>query len=141
MDETRRSNLGLTRPSSLKDERLLQGETPAGDKPNSITQAVGHLVLEPASPAFYNLHYACLLLTRRREHRLDGDLKASLKRWMRDIAVAYGWRIELLNIYPEFMQWVISIPPATSPNEMMRIIRLETSRRVLEAFPGIRRWP
>ncbi len=140
LEETRQSRLGLTRPASLQEEAFFQTprETAAEEKPNSIPQAVGHLVLEPASPAFYNLHYACLLLTRRKEHRLDGDLKNFLKRWMRDVAVAYGWRIELLHIYPEFMQWVISIPPATSPNEMMRIIRQETSRRILESFPALR---
>ncbi len=140
LEETRRSNLGPTRPSAIDDEKALkaQPETAASDqKSHSLTQAMGHLVLEPASPAFYNLRYACLLLTRRREHTLDGDLKTLLQRWMRDIAVAYGWRIELMRIFPEFMQWIISIPPATSPNEMMRVFRVETSRRILEAFPHL----
>ena len=148
--ETHQIDLGLTRPSTRQhddalektvvsasanlEETQVSGQQVA-DVLKSVTQVASHLMLEPASPALYNLHYACLLVTRRADHLLTGDLKEELGNWMRDIAVAYGWRLEMLNIQPNYLQWVVSVPPSTSPATIMRIVRRETSDRILKEKP------
>jgi REP element-mobilizing transposase RayT len=138
LEATKESRLGITRPASPQDEHLSgQPPLPPLDEPPPLDDS-GYLLLEPASPAYYNLNYACLLLTRRRDHKLTGDLRPLLERWMRDIAVAYGWRIKKLNIGEETLQWVVSVPPTTSANEMLRIFRTETTRRIFESFPHYR---
>lgn len=138
LEATRESRLGATRPASPQSENPSgQPPLPPLDEPPSLDDS-GYLLLEPASPAYYNLNYACLLLTRRRDHKLTGNLKPLLERWMRDIAVAYGWRIKKLNIDQETLQWVVSVPPTTSANEMLRIFRTETTRRIFESFPHYR---
>ncbi len=93
------------------------------------------LRVESVSPAMYNLTYACVLLPRFPEHYLTGDLGARLSEWVTQLCVAFGWRLEHLSIRPEYLQWMVNVPPATSPGYLMRIIRQHTSRRLFLEFP------
>lgn len=108
-------------------------------KPHSITEVAGRSVLEPASPGLYQLNYACLLVPRFSSHYLTGDLAARLSEWLPNICIAFGWRLEFQAVRPEYMQWVVSVPPNTSPGYLMRIIRQQTSEKIFAEFPRMKR--
>lgn len=97
------------------------------------------VVFEPLSPDPYNLTYACLLIPRFNTHQLRGDLADSLYDQMRRICVSYGWRLELIGVQPAYLQWVMTVPAATSPSTFMRTIRLLTSQQIFDDFPRIKR--
>ena len=40
---------------------------------------------------------------------------------------------------PEYLQWVVNVPPATSPGYVMRILRQQLSDKVFAAFPRLKR--
>ena len=40
---------------------------------------------------------------------------------------------------PEYLQWVVNVPPATSPGYLMRIIRLQTSEEIFAEFPRFKK--
>jgi REP element-mobilizing transposase RayT len=104
-------------------------------RPHSITEVAGRVLLEPASSGMYDLTYACLLVPRFSKHHLTGDLSEKLSEWMPDICLAFGWRLEYLAVRPEYLQWVVNVPPTTSPGYLMRIIRKQSSERIFEDFP------
>ena len=139
--ETRASHidLGETTRSDAADKDFL--DNPIADQaPKSVTEVVGRrIVVEPASPAMYNLTYACLLVPRFSAHFLTGDLAAKLSVWVQDICISYGWRLEFQAVRPEYLQWVVNVPPATSPGYLMRIIRQQTSEKILAEFPRLKR--
>ena len=91
--------------------------------------------VEPVSPSMYNLTYACVLIPRFPEHQLTGDVEQRLTDWITHLCVAFGWRLEQLLIDPEYIQWMVNVPPNTSPGYLMRTIREHTSRRMFVEFP------
>jgi len=91
--------------------------------------------VEPVSPSMYNLTYACVLIPRFPEHHLTGDIAQRLTDWITHLCVAFGWRLEQLSIRPDYIQWLVNVPPNTSPGYLMRTIREHTSRRMFVEFP------
>jgi REP element-mobilizing transposase RayT len=104
-------------------------------RPHSITEVAGRVMLEPISPGLYNLTYACLLVPRFSSHYLTGDLSDRIAEWLPQICIAFGWRLEYLAVRPEYVQWVVNVPPATSPGYLMRIMRQQTSEKIFTEFP------
>lgn len=126
-------DLAVTRVQKLTDPQSIM-ET----RPQSVTEVAHRIVLEPASAAMYNLNYACLLVPRFDNHHLTGDLAAQLADWVGHVSIAFGWRLEHISVRPEYLQWVVSVPPATAPGYIMRIIRQQTSDRVFKEFPRLK---
>ena len=128
LQETRRQQLG--------DEEDVQSyiETRAQNVTESVTQAAHRILLEPASPSLVNLTYACLLIPRFDTHHLVGDPAERLTEWVPQLCIAFGWRLEHLAVRPEYLQWVVRVPPSTAPGYIMRIIRQQTSDRLFSDF-------
>ncbi len=108
-------------------------------RPHSITEVAGRVMLEPISPGLYNLTYACLLVPRFSSHYLTGDVADRVSEWLPQICIAFGWRLEYLAVRPEYVQWVLNVPPATSPGYLMRIIRQQTSEKIFTEFPRMKK--
>lgn len=108
-------------------------------RPHSITEVAGRVMLEPISPGLYNLTYACLLVPRFSNHYLTGDMADRISEWLPQICIAFGWRLEYLAVRPEYVQWVLNVPPATSPGYLMRIVRQQTSEKIFNEFPKLKR--
>ena len=104
-------------------------------KPHSITEVAARVMLEPITAGLYNLTYACLLVPRFTSHYLTGDISDRLSEWLPQICIAFGWRLEYLAVRPEYVQWVLNVPPATSPGYLMRIMRQQTSEKIFDEFP------
>jgi len=118
--------------------RPLQGELDE-TRPHSITEVAGRVMLEPISPGLYNLTYACLLVPRFSSHYLTGDMADRISEWLPQICIAFGWRLEYMAVRPEYVQWVLNVPPATSPGYLMRIIRQQTSEKIFIEFPRLKK--
>jgi REP element-mobilizing transposase RayT/CheY-like chemotaxis protein len=108
-------------------------------RPHSITEVAGRMITESASPAMAQLNYACLLVPRFTIHYLTGDLADHMSKWMPNICIAFGWRLEFLAVRPEYLQWVVNVTPNTSPGYLMRIMRQQTSEKIFHEFPRLKR--
>ncbi|MEW6285409.1 MAG: IS200/IS605 family transposase [Chloroflexota bacterium] len=108
-------------------------------RPHSITEVAGRVMLEPITPGLYNLTYACLLVPRFTSHYLTGDLSDRLSEWIPQICIAFGWRLEYLAVRPEYVQWVVNVPPSASPGYLMRIMRQQTSEKIFAEFPRLKK--
>ena len=126
-------------PSQLATTRKTAASRPDEARPGLAPEGARRIVLEPASPAVYNLDYACLLIPRFEQHYLAGDLTDRLAEWMQQTCVAFGWRLEYIAVRPDYLQWIASVPPAISPSYLMRIVRQQTSDRIFVEFPRFHR--
>ena len=133
--------------ASAEDLPLVSTETrpstprPPAQPPHPI-EAKDFPTAEPVLPseptqALYNLSFACVMIPRFPHHYLTSDLAARLGEWIPQISVAFGWRVEHLAVRPEYVQFMINVPPATSPGYLMRIITKVTSQRVFAGFPRL----
>ena len=91
--------------------------------------------LEYVIPHPYDLSYACLMIPRFSSHYLIGDIAECLREWMRQICISFTWRLEYLTVHPDFIQWIVNVPPATPPSVCIRTIREHTSNKIFDDFP------
>lgn len=120
--------------SRFKKNAAAQDET-GETRPNPISGAVRKIVLESAPPSVYNLDYACLLVPRFPQHILISDLSDCLSDWVQETCIAFGWRLEYISVRPEYLLWIVNVPPTTSPSQLMRIKRQRTSEKIFDEFP------
>lgn len=108
-------------------------------RPHSITEVAGRMITESASAGMVQLNFACLLVPRFTAHYMTGDLADRMSEWMPNICIAFGWRLEFLAVRPDYLQWVINVTPSTSPGYLMRIMRQQTSEKIFNEFPRLKR--
>jgi REP element-mobilizing transposase RayT/CheY-like chemotaxis protein len=128
-----------SRPRPLTPVRRPQAGELDETRPHSITEVAGRVMMEPISPGLYNLTYACLLVPRFSSHYLTGDISDKLSEWLPNICIAFGWRLEYLAVRPEYVQWVVNVPPSTSPGYLMRIMRTQTSEKIFTEFTRMKK--
>ncbi len=139
---------GSTRPGDQKKITLtetkparltIQNRVKLKDRPQQDLNSSERVVLERVPTDTYELSYACLLIPRFSSHLLMGDVEQSLRAWMPDVCVSFGWRLNHITVQREYFEWILSVPAATSPSNCIRTIGGYTSKRILEDFPIFRR--
>jgi REP element-mobilizing transposase RayT len=132
----------VTTPSKSRPRPLTPVRRPGEldeTRPHSTEEVVGRIALEPVSAGVYNLNYACLLVPRFSSHYLTGDIADRLSEWLPIICVSFGWRLEYQAVRPEYLQWIVNVPPAASPGYLMRVMRQQTSEKIFTEFPHLRK--
>ena len=97
------------------------------------------VTFESVSTNPYELSYACLLIPRFSTHYLIGDLADNLHNWMGQICLSFSWRLDFISVQPDYLQWIIRVPPATSPARIVSIVRHQTSKDIFENFPRFKK--
>jgi REP element-mobilizing transposase RayT/CheY-like chemotaxis protein len=95
------------------------------------------LRFEPPSPTVCSLSFACVLVPRLPQHHLIGELADHLPDIMQQACLVFGWRLEHMAVRPDYLQWLVSVPPSTSASYLMRILRHQLSERLFEKFPKL----
>ncbi len=107
-------------------------------RPIPISDTGRRVIFEPVSPALYNLNYACLMIPRLPSHFLTGDLATRLSEWVPTLCIAFAWRLEYLSIRPDYLQWIVNVPPTSAPGYLMRIVRQHISEKIFNEFPRLK---
>jgi hypothetical protein len=47
--------------------------------------------------------------------------------------------LEFIAVRPDYLQWIVNVPPATSPAYLMRILRQHTSEKIFTEFSRFKR--
>jgi hypothetical protein len=92
-----------------------------------------------SSPVVYVIHYACVLLPRMPEHQLRGDLPVLLSRWMRQISLVSGWRLELVTVHSDYLHWIAGVAPEAPAVEVIHLVRQQTSAWIFAECPAYAR--
>jgi REP element-mobilizing transposase RayT len=93
--------------------------------------------LDPVTLSVSHLSYGCVLVPRLPQHRLMGDLGISLNNWVRQLALAFGWRLKYLAVHPDYLHWLAVVSPEVLPGQVIRDIRDHTSQRIFAEFPRL----
>jgi len=104
--------------------------------------SMGQQADQPADlryPVVYSLYLACTLVPRIPTHTINPPLSTLLIEWVKKLCLAFGWRLEQISIGEEFLSWVVSLSPSTSPGFHIRAIRHRTSKSIFEAYPNLER--
>lgn len=128
-------------PPPTAEPRLDEPQTVQGAVVNSAVQyqdsEAGQEDFASAPMDLYRQNYACLLIPLLPQHPISAPLAHSLSRWLPQLCQVFGWRLLHLSIEPDYLHWVVDVPPATSPARMVQLIRQHTSSRILPGFPSL----
>jgi REP element-mobilizing transposase RayT len=126
-------------PASQADNNVHVPETGSDEStPSPISETGRRVKFEQTSQAMYNLNYACLLIPRFPNHKLAGDLSVRLAEWLPSLCIAYAWRLEFISVRPDYLQWIVNVPPTTAPGYLMRVIRNQISEKIFVDFPRLK---
>jgi CheY-like chemotaxis protein len=118
------------RPSShlpFLDQEPTQPKETGQLEPINLTQQ---------EPKYY-LPFTAILLPRFPHHRLTGSLANKLENWLKDLCVAWGWRVDHVDLRSEFLRFTISLSPDVAPAQAVQHLANNLSSRILDAFPGL----
>lgn len=93
--------------------------------------------LEHVPGALYRLAYTFVILPKFPQYRLVGDLAIKMHELIRTAAIAFHWRVERLSVHPSHAVIVLSCPPASAPERVVRALRRATSQRLALEFPRL----
>jgi REP element-mobilizing transposase RayT len=106
-------------------------------KPEQTTNVLEHETTSMPSVFDHYITYSCLLIPRMPQHMLNSNLASYLFKWMGQLCLAYGWRLEHLSIHSNHVQWIAGAPLNTSPAYLVRILRQKTSSYIFTQFPPL----
>lgn len=112
-------------------------EAPAEQLPQ--TNANVTFEMEAAPQISTELAYACLLIPRFNDHYLTGDITKDLVKWVKDVCISYGWRLDAITIRPGYLQWIMTVPFTENPARFMKVLRQQTSQKIFEDYPRFKR--
>jgi REP element-mobilizing transposase RayT len=122
----------------LKNGRGAKQKDSEAGRPDIFKETRGNVRLEPVAKRDYDLSYACLLIPRASEHFLGPEVQEFLDTTLKQICKFFGWRLDFIQVQPEYLQWVVSAPAATTPSRCIHTIREQTSKGILEKFSQFR---
>jgi putative transposase len=85
----------------------------------------------------YHQNYACLLIPFASGHQITDSLADDLSRWVPQLCQVFGWKLLHLSVQPDYLHWVVDVPPATSPARIVQLLRQHTSSRIFPGFPHL----
>jgi REP element-mobilizing transposase RayT len=92
---------------------------------------------EKVPPESYNLSYTCLLIPRA-TIMLKDELAKQLPHWLNQVCAANDWRVDFINVSPDYLQWGLRVAPSVQAGQFMKEIRLRTSETALARFESLR---
>jgi REP element-mobilizing transposase RayT len=125
------SRTGRGRQKAFAPSQTRGASSPRGE-------VTGSVLLEPLSRRDYDLSYACLLIPRFSGHLLTGKVTDFLHATIRQTCVVASWRLDFVQVRPEYLQWVVSAPATSPPSRCIHTIRDQTSKGILDKFRQFR---
>lgn len=109
-----------------------------GKPSKESAQAANNFQFEPFEKRAYDMSYACLLIPRNPQHLLTDKVAEFIQKTIQETCTAFGWRVSLVQVRPEYFQWILSATVGTPPSKCIHTIREQTSKGILDKFKEFR---
>ncbi len=90
--------------------------------------------LESASKQEARETITVALIPRSENMILQRQISGVLNQTVSRLCLAFNWELDNLTIRPTFMQWTVTIPVSLSPEDMISIVKKETSLELIKAL-------
>lgn len=74
------------------------------------------------------------LIPRSESIILQRQIAGALNQTMLRLCLAFNWKLDSLTIRPTYMQWTVTVPNTLSPDDMISIVRKETSQEIVNVL-------
>jgi REP element-mobilizing transposase RayT len=127
-------------PIQLEEEEFEPSDPLSETNPHVFTDPSAPLEAGAPGSIFLNnkIFYTFLLVPALPRHYLTGELAEQLGFWLPQLCEGFGWSLQGLAVRPEYLLWTMELERSVSPASMARIIRQQTSQRVLSIFAELK---
>jgi putative transposase len=70
---------------------------------------------------------------------LTGEIPGALESMLREICTGHGWEMISLEIQPDHIHLILSIPPADAVANAVKLLKGITARKLFVAFPELKK--
>lgn len=95
------------------------------ERMNQLESAAGEAAQETITVA---------LIPRSESMILQRQIAGVLNQTITRLCQAFNWKLDNLTIRPTYMQWTVTIPATLSPEDMVTIVKKETSQELIKAL-------
>lgn len=107
-----------------------------GTTPQSVQESKTEI--DPSQPqATMELPFTAIFLPRFPQHHLEEGVGELIAGWVRDLCIAWGWRLEAVETQPELLRVTLQLSPDIAPNHAFRQLAKDLSQRLLENKPEL----
>ncbi|MBM3241153.1 IS200/IS605 family transposase [Candidatus Poribacteria bacterium] len=89
--------------------------------------------------AIYNLKYEVAWCVKWRRNLLKPPIDRTMKTILRRICRERDYRIEQLQVVPDYIHFLISVPPRVAPAEVVKHLKGVSARKLLDEYPELRK--
>ena len=133
------AEMKLSEPDETSDSTTLRVDPPGSLDSQDDLRPNENFIFESVEQNPYEMSYTCLLLSRFDSNSLIADAAVCLQACLKEICTSFGWNLEFLTIEPTYLHWTVRVPPATSTAQIMKVVREQTSIKLLTDFPHLKR--
>ena len=87
----------------------------------------------------YQIAYHAVWCPNYRKAILTGAIATEMKSLIEAICLERQWRILALEVQPDHIHLLVSIPPATSVADAIKILKGSTARKLFVKFPELKK--
>ena len=87
----------------------------------------------------YQIVYHAVWCPKYRKALLTGPIASEMKSLIEAICLERQWRILALEVQPDHIHLLVSIPPATSVADAIKILKGSTARKLFVKFPELKK--
>jgi REP element-mobilizing transposase RayT len=84
------------------------------------------------------IYIACIMLPRLPWHKISGDLANKMPARIKQISLAFGFRLNRIVIKPDYVLWFVFLPEELSVDQVVGTVKQFSSIWIFEEFPKIR---
>lgn len=106
--------------------------TPRRDE--DIIDSGKDVLLEAVSSNRYALTYTFFLIPDSASFRLTGELADLLPKWLEQICLSHGWKLEFATVDSAYLQWGLSVPPVVATGQIIQQVRSGLTEQIRGAF-------
>ena len=97
------------------------------------------MTIHRASHSVFDLNYHLAWATKYRKYILSSRQCGWAKKFLKEIAEEYDFQISAMEVLPDHVHLLISVPPRYSTAQIARILKSKSAREMFNKFPDLRR--
>ncbi|MFR0564227.1 IS200/IS605 family transposase [Bifidobacterium boum] len=94
--------------------------------------------LQHNSHQVYELGYHIIFCTKYRNKVLEGDVAVTCRHAIAEACVAYGWKLEEIEVMPDHVHMFVTAPPQTAPAEIAKTVKSISAVKIFTTYPSLK---
>lgn len=94
--------------------------------------------LQRNSHQVYEIGYHIIFCTKYRHKVLVGEVETTCRNSIAETCLAYNWPLKEIEVIPDHVHMLVSVPPQTAPAEIARTVKSISAVKIFTTHPNLK---